>query len=235
MNEKEVIAFLKETKQTPSPDAVDRGINSLPDIQKPNRLLPLVRLQLRSMPASVYIWALTAVAFQIFLAVSLSPMDALMATGISSAIVALLFGWHLMLSRAGSMIEIEKCCKYSYGQIMLARILCLSSLTLAALLAAVIPSAGFSHMGITFMLAATLPTLIGALMALLWANHIGNSDFAQLTMYLVATLITSLMLEWIVEAGILLICAIQLITLTALVLQTKNLTNRRIDYEAYHY
>ena len=54
-------------------------------------------------------------------------------------------------------------------------------------------------------------------------------------MYLVATLITSLMLEWIVEAGILLICVIQLITLTALILQTKNLTNRRIDYEAYHY
>lgn len=235
MNEKEVIAFLKETKQTPSPDAVDRCINSLPDINKPNRLLPLIQLQLRSMPASVYVLALAAVAFQILLAVSLPPMDALMATGISSAIVALLFGGHLMLSCAGSMMEIEKCCKYSYGQILLARILCLSSLTLTALLAAVIPSAGFNHMGITFILAATLPTLIGALTASLWANHIGNSDFAQLTMYLVAALITGLMLEWVVEAGIFLICAILLITLAALFLQTKNLTNRRIDYEAYHY
>lgn len=235
MNEKEVIAFLKETKQTPSPDAVDRCINSLPDINKPNRLLPLIQLQLRSMPASVYVLALAAVAFQILLAVSLPPMDALMATGISSAIVALLFGWHLMLSCAGSMIETEKCCKYSYGQILLARILCLSSLTLTALLAAVIPSAGFNHMGITFILAATLPTLIGALTASLWANHIGNSDFAQMTVYLVAALITGLMLEWVVEAGIFLICAILLITLAALFLQTKNLTNRRIDYEAYHY
>ena len=235
MNEKEVIAFLKETKQTPSPNAVDRCINSLPDIQKQYRLLPMVKLQLRSMPASVYVLALAAVAFQILLAVNLPPMDALMATGISSAVVALVFGWHLMLSCAGSMVEIEKCCKYSYGQILLARILCLSSLTLTALLAAVIPSAGFNHMGITFILAATLPTLIGALMALLWANHIGNSDFAQMTVYLVAALITGLMLEWVVEAGIFLICAILLITLAALFLQTKNLTNRRIDYEAYHY
>lgn len=235
MNEKEVIAFLKETKQTPSPDVVDRCINSLPDIKKPNRLLPLVKLQLRSMPASVYVLALAAVAFQILLALNLPPMDALMATGISSAVVALVFGWHLMLSCAGSMVEIEKCCKYSYGQILLARILCLSSLTLTALQAAVIPSAGFNHMGITFILAATLPTLIGALMALLWANHIGNSDFAQMTVYLVAALITGLMLEWVVEAGIFLICAILLITLAALFLQTKNLTNRRIDYEAYHY
>ena len=235
MNEKEVIAFLKETKQTPSPDVVDRCINSLPDIKKPNRLLPLVKLQLRSMPASVYVLALAAVAFQILLALNLPPMDALMATGISSAVVALVFGWHLMLSCAGSMVEIEKCCKYSYGQILLARILCLSSLTLTALLAAVIPSAGLSHMGITFILAAALPTLISALMALLWANHIGNSDFAQMTVYLVAALITGLMLEWVVEAGIFLICAILLITLAALFLQTKNLTNRRIDYEAYHY
>lgn len=235
MNEKEVIVFLKETKQTPSPNAVDQCINSLPDIQKPNRLLPLVKLQLRSMPASVYILALAAVAFQILLAVNLPPMDALMATGISSAVVALVFGWHLMLSCAGSMVEIEKCCKYSYGQILLARILCLSSLTLTALLAAVIPSAGFNHMGITFILAATLPTLIAALMALMWANHIGNSDFAQMTVYLVAALITGLMLEWVVETGIFLICAILIITLAALFLQTKNLTNRRIDYEAYHY
>ena len=235
MNEKEVIAFLKETKQTPSPDVVDRCINSLPDIKKPNRLLPLVKLQLRSMPATEYVLALAAVAFQILLALNLPPMDALMATGISSAVVALVFGWHLMLSCAGSMVEIEKCCKYSYGQILLARILCLSSLTLTALQAAVIPSAGFNHMGITFILAATLPTLIGALIALLWANLIGNSDFAQMTVYLVAALITGLMLEWVVEAGIFLICAILLITLAALFLQTKNLTNRRIDYEAYHY
>lgn len=235
MNEKEVIAFLKKTKQTPSPNAVDRCISSLPAIQKTNRLLPLVKLQLMSMPASVYVLALAEVAFQILLAVNLHPMDALRATSISSAIVALLFGWHIILSCVGSMIEIEKCCKYSYGQILLARILCLSSLTLTALLAAVIPSAGLSHMGITFILAAALPTLISALMALLWANHIGNSDFAQMTVYLVSALITGLMLEWVVEAGIVLICAILLITLAALFLQTKNLTNRRIDYEAYHY
>lgn len=235
MNEKEVIAFLKETKQTPSPGATERCIASLPESKKANRLLPLVKLQLGSMPASVYGLALAAVAFQIFLAISLRPLDALIATGISSAFVAMLFSWHLVLSCEGSMVEIEKCCKYSYGQILLVRILCLGGLTLTALLAAMIPSAEISHMGITFILAAILPTIIGSLAALLWANHIGNSDFAQMSVYLVAALITGLMLEQIVEAGVFLLCTILLTTIAVLFIQTKTLMNRRMYHEAYNY
>lgn len=235
MNEKDVISFLKEAIQAPPTGAVETCIASLPEVRKPNRLLPLVKLQIMSMPASMYGLALGAVVFQTFLFSSMRPMDALMAVGISSAVVALLFAWHLMLSGAGNMAEIEKCCKYSYGQILLARTVCLCALTLIALFVAIVPGAAANQLGIGFILAAVLPTLIGALAALLWANFIGNSDMALLTAYLVTALITGLMLEWIVEAGALLILAILLATLFALFFQTKTLTNRRMHHEAYHY
>lgn len=235
MKEKDIISFLKEAKQVPPAGAVEKCIASLPEVRNPNRLLPLIKLQIMSMPASMYVLALGTVVFQTFLFSGMRPMDALMAVGISSAVVALLFAWHLMLSGSGNMAEIEKCCKYSYGQILLARILCLCALTLTALLAAIVPGASANQLGIGFILAAVLPTLIGALAALLWANYVGNSDMALMTAYLVTALITGLMLEWIVEAGALLILAILLATLSALFFQTKTLTNRRIHHEAYHY
>lgn len=236
MNKKDIVAFLKETKQKPSPGAVERCIVSLPEVHKTNCLLPLMKLQLMSMPASMYVLVLGAIVLQqMILFASMPTMDALMAVGISSAVVALFFAWHLMLSSAGNMVEIEKCCKYSYGQILLARILCLCGLTLIALLAAIVPGATANQMGAVFVLPAMLPTICGALTALLWANHIGNSDIALMTVYLVSALITGLMLERIMEAGILLLCAILLVSLSALFFQTKTLTNRRIYYEAYHY
>lgn len=235
MKEKDVIAFLKVAKQAPAAGAVETCIASLPEVRKPNRLLPLIKLQIRSMPVSMYGLALGAMVIQTVFFAGMRPMDALMAVGISSAVVALLFAWHLMLSGAGNMAEMEKCCKYSYGQILLARILCLCALTLTALLAAIIPGAAVNQLGIGYMLAAVLPTLIGALAALLWANYVGNSDMALMTAYLVTVLITGLMLEWIVEAGALLILGILIATLSALFFQTKTLTNRRIHHEAYHY
>lgn len=235
MTEKELISLLKEAKQEPPPGAVERCIASLPEVRRANRLLPLIKLQITSMPASMYVLALCAVVFQTILIAGMRPMDALMAVGISGAVVALLFAWHLILSGVGNMAEIEKCCKYSYGQILLARILCLCGLTLLALLAAIIPGAAANQMGIGFVLAAVLPTLIGTLAALLWANYIGNSDMAMMTVYLVSAMMTGLMLEWIVEAGTFLLCVILLATLSALFFQTKTLTNRRIQYEAYHY
>lgn len=235
MSKKDVIAFLNGAKQTPSPAAVERCITSLPEVRRPNRLLPLMKLQLTSMPASMYVLAFCAVVLQHFLFDRMEPGDTLAVVGISSAAVAQLFAWHLTLSGAGNMTEIEKCCKYSYGQILLARILCLCALTVTALSAAIVPGAAANRLGVGFVLAAALPTLIGALAALLWANHVGNSDTALMTVYLVTALLTGLTLEWITEAGLFLICAIVLSVLSALVIQTKTLTNRRMYHEAYHY
>lgn len=235
MNEKDVIAFLKEAKQDLPAGAVESCIASLPEVRRANRLLPLMKLQIMSMPSSMYGLALCAVVSQTVFFAGMRPVDALMAVGISSAVVALFFAWHLMLSGAGNIAEIEKCCKYSYGQILLARILCLCALTLTVLLAAIIPGAAVNQLGTGFILAAVLPTLLGALAALLWANYVGNSDIAMMTVYLVSALISGLMLEWIVEAGTFLILAILLAILSALFFQTKTLTNRRMHHEAYNY
>ena len=235
MNKNEVIVLLKEAKQTPPPGAMERCIAALPEVHKPSRLLPLIKLQLISMPTSVIVLVLAAVTLQIILTARLRPMDALMSIGISSAIVALLFIWHLMLSGAGSMTEIEKCCKYSFGQILLSRMLCIFGLTMIALLAAAIPGAVINGMGMRFILAAILPTIFGALAALLWANYDSNSAIAMMVIYLISALIIGLMLERIMETGICLNSMISLAAFTALLIQIKNLINRRVNYEAYNY
>lgn len=235
MNEKEVIMFLRKLKPAIPDRAVERCIDSLPDIKKPNSLLPLIKFQICSMPVRVYISAFAAVIFQILLAVNVRPEKVLFLTGISSALVAMLFGWHFLLSYAGSMTEIEKTCKYSYGQILLTRVLCVGVLALITMLVAMIPNAGISQIGIPFLLAAVLPTILGAFTALLSVNFVGISNFCQMSVYMVTAMITSLLLEFIIELSIFLLVVILLAASMLLFIQTKNLMNRRIYYEAYNY
>lgn len=235
MNEKEVIMFLRKSKPAIPDGAIERCIDSLPVIKEPNSLLPLMKIQISSMPVSVYISAFVAVFFQIFLAANIRPEEVLFLTGISSALVAMLFGWHFILSYAGSMAEIEKTCKYSYGQILLTRVLCVSVLTLITMLVAMIPNAGISQIGIPFLLAAVLPTILGASVALLSVDFMGISNFCQMAVYMVTAMITSLLLEFIIELSIFLLGAILLAASMLLFIQTKNLMNRRIYYETYNY
>lgn len=55
MNDKDVIAFLKEAQQEATSVEVERCIASLPEIRKTSQLLPLIKLQIVSMPASMYV------------------------------------------------------------------------------------------------------------------------------------------------------------------------------------
>lgn len=235
MNEKEVIMFLRDSKPTIPYDSMERCVDSLPMIKKSSSLLPLIKIQIYSMPISAYVSTLVAVVFQISFAVNARPEQALFMTGISSSIVAMLFSWHFVLSYVGSMSEIEKTCKYSYGQILLTRVLCVCVLTLTAMLAAMIPNAGISQIGIPFLFAAVLPTVIGASSALLWAGYMENSNFSQMTVYLVTALITSFLLEVILKLGVFFLVAILLSSSTTLFIQIKNLMNRRMYYEVYNY
>jgi hypothetical protein len=87
-------------------------------------------------------------------------------------------------------------------------------------------------MGIPFLLAAVLPTMFGASAALFFTDFVENSNFSQMSVYMVASMITSLLLEFIIELSIILLVAIFLAASTMLFIQTKNQMNRRIYYEA---
>ena len=235
MNEKEVIIFLKKARPTLPNGALDRCMASLPEMKKQNRLLPLIKLQIGSIPVSVYVFALLAAGCQISLAINMRPENTLMITGLSGAIVAMLFGWHFMLSFTGDMSEIEKTCKYSYGQILLARVLSTSVITLISLFITIIPNSRISKIGIPFVLATLLPTMAGASVALLYANHMEHSNFIQMTVYLVMALISSLLLEFILELGAIVLLIILLLTSITLDIQIQKQINRRIHYEIYNY
>lgn len=235
MTEREVIKRLKREKAMPAVGAAERCIGALPEIKKTRGILPLIRLQLFSLPPAMYLVAAAMLLAQQRLLTALETDIALAASGLLSALICLLLTWHLTLSSTESMEDIERCCKYSYGQILLSRILCLCILTLTALLAAAIPGMLRNVIVPGHILITMLPTAFGALAAIGWANYRGNSDTALMSVYLVTATIVSMNLEIVRSAGILTAAVLLAIVLSALVFQTKSIMNRRLQYEAYHY
>ena len=120
------------------------------------------------------------------------------------------------------MSEIEKCCRYSYGQILMARLLCLCVLTLTTFLIAMLPGV-VSRQELGFLLPLVLPAACGALLALIWANYVSRSDIAQMTVYLVGALAVSMMQETIQEMGTHTVCAALLLIAAALLLTVYNI------------
>lgn len=235
MTEKEWIRFLRTEKAVPPQGAVERCIGALPEVKKSKGILPLLKLQLESLPAGLYILSLVVIALQFLLMRSMDNADSLIASGLSSALLALAMAWHLTLSATDSMDDIERCCKYSYGQILLSRILCLCMLTLAVLLGSSVPAALYYHLGVNFVLAAILPTALGALAAILWAGRWGNRDMTLMAVYLVTVLATSLNLYCIIHITTPLLCVMLASIIGMLCFQSRTLINRRIEHEAYHY
>lgn len=231
MNEKEVITLLKKSKTLVPDGAMERCIESLPCVSKKTNMLSLIKIQIYSIPVGVYITAVVAVVLQLLLAINVRPSEVLFLTGISNALIAMLFGWHFLLSYVGSMTEIERTCRYSYGQILLARIFCVGALTFITMLVAIIPNAGISNMGIPFLLATVLPTLFGTSATLFFIDYTDNSSFSQMSVYMMTAMITSFMLEFVIGLSIVLLVVIFFAASIMLFVQTKNQVNRRIYYE----
>ena len=233
MNQPKLVHIFQAAKRMPRSRAVEQCIISLPEIRKNYSLLPLLKLQMLSLPGSVYGLALAAVLVQqIFSFTDLPLLEVLPVTGMLHAVIVLLFSRHLMLPGTGSMSEIEKCCRYSYGQILMARLLCLCVLTLTTFLIAMLPGV-VSRQELGFLLPLVLPAACGALLALIWANYVSRSDIAQMTVYLVGALAVSMMQETIQEMGTQTVCAALLLIAAALVWQGKILMNRRNYDETY--
>ena len=235
MTEKELVHFLKTEKAVPSQGAVERCIDALPEVKKSKGILPLLQLQLKSLPVGLYVIALSVITIQFLLMRSMDATDSLIVSGLSSALLALAMAWHFTLSATDGMDDIERCCKYSYGQILLSRILCLCLLTLAALLASSVPAALYHHLGVNFVLVSILPTALGALAAIWGAGRRGSSDLVLMAVYLVTALITSLILQHLFYLATPVLCLFLAAILGALCFQSRTLINRRIEHEAYHY
>lgn len=234
MNEKNVIAFLKSQQVTPDSGAMERCVASLPPIRRQS-ILPLINLQLRSLPLSMYVLALCVIGVQLRLMTTMEAGDALVSSGIVSALVALLLAWHLTMSATEGMTDIERCCRYSYGQILLSRILCLCLLTAGAVLLGAVPGAIHHDLGFRFVVLALLPTASGALAAIVWAAGRRTTDLALMSVYLVTSVMVSLNLTSLMLVTPALLTLVILLTTASLISQTKTMLMRSIEHEAYHY
>ena len=85
MNEKEVIMFLRKSKPLVPDGAKERCIESLPDVKRKTNMLPLMKIQIYSMPVGIYVTAFVVVILQGLLAVNVRPGEVLFLTGITNA------------------------------------------------------------------------------------------------------------------------------------------------------
>lgn len=234
MTEKNMIDFLKSNPVTPPAGAVERCIDSLPPIRRQS-ILPLISLQLRCLPWSMYAIALLVIGVQLRLMMTMEAGDALVASGIVSALVALMLAWHLSMSATEGMTDIERSCRYSYGQILLSRILCLCLLTAGAVLLGAVPGAIRYALGIRFVVLALLPTASGALAAIVWAGLRRSTDLTLMSVYLVTSVLVSLNLTRLMLVTPAVLMLVILLTSVTLFFKTKTMLTRRIEHEAYPY
>lgn len=199
------------------------------------QFIKLAGLQLRAIPAWTYAAAAFMSALQFVPFVRHSAEEGVLLNGIVSVVILLIFAWHLMLIPTGGMRELEKSCKYSYGQILSARILCLGLLSFVVTAAAIITAVVDGIIEPLFVISTVLPTICGAFNALLWANYVGNSDAAIMSVYFASAVAAGLLSETISRAGILLFCIITLCLASGIVILGSRLMNGRMYDEDYNY
>lgn len=234
MTEHDLIQSIKSIQAEPPEGAVDRCIATLPEVRKHRSILPLIRLQLASLPVGMYATSLCVIAVQLWLFRTAAPEDALISSGIAGALVTLILAWHLTLSATEGMTEMERCCRHSYGQILLSRILSLCLLTAGAILAVAIPGAVRSEIGFRFIMLAILPTATGALSAILWAERWGNQEVTMMGVYLVTSILVSLNLTRLTAMEGIPLLMLAIVTGMAALNRVKLFFTRSIHYEAYH-
>lgn len=232
MKDTSIEKALRKAMIAPEKSAMNRCIENLPPIRPRCKLGPLILLQCRSLPGRLYALGIGVALVQWLTFLNADPISAIISASISSAAVIFLFAWHWTLWAVGEMDEVEKCCKYSYGQLLLARMAVLSALSLMFYLLIMLPGSHIRQLGGRYMAAATLPTLVGALCGLIGVNHGRFGNTAMLTTYLVAALVTGLSIQSIAEwPGLMLGLMLSAVTL-GLVFQIKALMNRRRYHEA---
>ncbi len=231
MKKRELISFLRrETAEVPA-GAFERCLAALPEVKRQNRLLPLLRLQLRILPLWVYaLAALTALCQTLAFALWQGP-DAMAVSAAAAGLMVLLLGLHFLFSSEGRMEEIERSCKYSFGQILLARVLCFCLLAGASQGAALAVTLFLDGAQATALIGSWLPTLLGCLAALCWANYLSKNESALMLVYLTAALLTGLTMGRMLAIGGLFVCLLSLAILCAVFFQAKTLLNRTIPYE----
>lgn len=217
--------------ERPSAQAVERCIRSLPQVRRKASLLPLLRLQLSALPHSIYGGTAVLLLLVVLLGGSLRIEDAQLISATVSAALVLLLGWQLLFAETACMAELEHTCKYGFGQILLARILCLFGCALGCVLLSALPLLRAED-GLCHGLVMVLPTVLGALAALVW-NGLTRSNRGMAAVYACAALVTAYHWELFFTLGLGAVLAILAGATALLLLALWNTAKRRMNCEAH--
>lgn len=219
--------------EPPSPEALERCLRSLPEVRRKPSLLPLLRLQLSALPGTVYLAASGLLLLAFLVGTKLNLEDMQLVSGIISAVIVLLLGWQLLLSGRERMAELEHTCKYGFGQILLARIVCLFGLSLLSTLLAAAALMQVRESTLCHALVMVLPTVLGALLALLWHGLVRGTPGSLLLVYGTAALLTACHWEFFFRLGQTAVAALAAGAFGLLLPAVRYTAKRRINCEGY--
>ena len=217
--------------EQPSAQAMERCIRSLPQVRRKSSLLPLLRLQLIALPRSIYGGIASLLLLAVLVGGRLQIEDAQLIAAIVNAAIVLLLGWQMLFAETECMAELEHTCKYGFGQILLARILCLFGFALCSVLMLALPLMRVEN-GPLHGIVMVLPTVLGALAALVW-NGLTRSDRGMAVVYAGAALLTAYNWEFFFTISLGAVLAILAGATVLLLLTLWNTAKRRMDFEAY--
>ena len=219
--------------EPPSPQALERCLRSLPDVRRKPSLLPLLRLQLSALPRAVYLATACLLLLAFLVGTRLNLDDMQLVSGTISAVIVLILGWQLLLSGTERMAELEHTCKYGFGQILLARIVCLFGLSLLSTLLAALALMQVQESTLCHAVVMVLPTVLGALSALLWHGLVRGNPGSMILVYGGSALLTAYHWEFFFRLGQTAVMALAAGAFGLLLPALWNTAKRRINCEAY--
>ena len=222
--------------ENPPEGALKRCLASLPDVQPRHQiLLPLIKLQLCSLPR--YTYGALAAVFLVSAVLSgfVEADDFILYSGSLLAGTGLLLIIHLLTAQSYGMTETERCCRYSFSRIILARCMCLAGL-LAALCAAVYLAAYIlSRIPVCNLTGMLLPLTVSCAVSLgiQLILQTGNVSAAAAA-YLSACVFTLRLVSSLPAENLLAPVLLLAVSAAAVILETGVFIARSNDYEAYN-
>lgn len=238
MKNEEVIKRLMEYRpEKPDADAVKRCMAALPQVKPALKIRPLLKTQTGFLSGLVYGISLLLYLAAAFAAVILDMEEYITLTSMLPVLVIALIAGQIGLTEYWDMQELERVCRYSYGQLLLARIVCIGAwiILLNGALGAVFLASYQAPAARLFVW--LMPTVIASAAALVPETLFGvHSSLIQMVVFLVAAALVNQAIPLLLSlSGRMQVLSVTFFfaALAGTVLQGMVIYRRRVMNEAY--
>lgn len=232
---KELKTLLQENLEETVPiGAVERCINVLPTVKRPKKLFPLVQLQICSIPWYSHGTMLFSFGLILILSKALDIHSAMCLNSILLAGVGLVLLWHMIVVQSNEMSEIERCCYYSFSEIVCSRCVCFGGLLI--LFCGVVMLSTSVCMDISFenMILMLLPLTISCAVTLGVLLHLRvEQELFAITIYVLTAIFTSINIASLINPIMWIVMVISISSVIVIFLEIRMILKRSRKYEAY--